>query len=324
MIRTTFFFLFLCLLSIHYGWTKETPSIRNLIEMEEAEIDFTYWSLVIAKTYDPNVDIQAYTERIDALVEAVRKGLPDNSDEAKVMLTHTVLYQSGFWNQGQVHSYNLADPLGKDSRTRLLSYYLDTRKGNCVSMPTLMMAVLDKLDPSLQIYGGAAPLHLFLYFDDRQTGNQLVLETTQGTISYDHQYLINNLGISETSLESGLYLRKLSKKEFLGELATILIEKERSNGNFDQALKYADLVLTLAPKSAVALVQKAAILHEQGYQIQQYYKKTGTEPGSEEMEKLVAYKEEGDNILQQARDLGWRPQSAEEVAAYLESVKAQK
>ena len=56
------------------------------------------------------------------------------------------LYHPGEWNDNKPFQYDLDDPLGtKKPNNKLISNYLKTRKGNCVSMPILVQSLGERL-----------------------------------------------------------------------------------------------------------------------------------------------------------------------------------
>jgi hypothetical protein len=59
----------------------------------------------------------------------------------------------------------------------MLSTYVRTRKGNCVSMPVLFLIVADRI--GLKVRLAAAPLHLFVRYTDA-AGADHNLEATSG------------------------------------------------------------------------------------------------------------------------------------------------
>ena len=76
--------------------------------------------------------------KLRQITSQIHAKLPNNSDQAKVMITQLVLYEWGWDDRGPI-SYDLNDPYGLRIENRLLSRLLETRKGNCVSMPLLFM-----------------------------------------------------------------------------------------------------------------------------------------------------------------------------------------
>ncbi len=121
------------------------------------------------------------------------------------------------------------------------------------------------------------------------------------------------MGISQKAIDNKTYLRDLTKKEFIAELIGVLIAKERRKGNFEKAMKYADLVLKLSPNSDLGLVNKGALYSEIGYK-----KSQGKKLSIEEKEY---YREEADKYIEKAKSLGWEPESREERREYLKTVK---
>ena len=83
---------------------------------------------------------------IDRLVDAARQMAgPNPIDSYKLAAIRRAIYVAGPWNYNRAFSYDLSDPFGKVPANRLLSTYIRTRKGNCVSMPILFMIVADRM-----------------------------------------------------------------------------------------------------------------------------------------------------------------------------------
>ena len=236
-------------------------------------------------------------------------------DMDKFLATKMFLYEAGEWNDYKPFSYDLEDPLGNVLEHQLLSNYIDSRKGNCVSMPTLFLALIERVDSSIPFVGVKVPLHLFCRLEDRQTGDVWNVETTNGGNPARNQWYIDNHKISQTALDNKLYLSDLTKKEYIGELIGTLISKERRAGKFEEALKYAELSLKLSPKSDVGLVQKGALLSEIGYE--KLMKGILTE------EEKNYYHDESEKYINKAFSLGWKPENKEDREEYLKSVKTE-
>jgi len=291
-------------------------SIFDIVNEKENNIDIGLWALIIAKEYDNSVDVQKYLNMLDSLSTVIKRMLAGREkDMDKFLATKMFLYEPGKWNNYKPFSYDLEDPLGHILEHQLLSNYIDSRKGNCVSMPTLFLALMERVDPAIPFVGVKAPLHLFCRLEDRQTGDVWNVETTNGGNPARNQWYIDEMNISQTAIRSGLYLKDLTKKEYIAELIGPLIHKYRREGKFEKALKYADLLLKLSPESDVGLVQKGALLDEMGYQ----KLKDGT---LTEKEKIY-YHDEANKYINKAFSLGWKPESKEERKEYLKSVKTE-
>ncbi len=57
----------------------------------------------------------------------------------KLKILRRFIYEPGEWNDGQAFAYDLSDPLGTKPANRHLAQYLETRRGNCVTMPMLLV-----------------------------------------------------------------------------------------------------------------------------------------------------------------------------------------
>lgn len=296
--------------------TFQNQSIFDLVNIPEDNMDIGLWALIVAEEFDPRIDVNYYLSQLDEFAEEIKQMLASRTkDMDKFLATRMFLYDSDSWNNFNPFSYDLSDPFGEDLSHHLLSNYIDTRKGNCVSMPTLFLALMERVDPNLKIFGVAAPLHLFCRLRDRQTRDVWNVETTNGGNPARNQWYIDKMNISQKALDNNLYLNDLTKKEFIAHLIGALISKERRKGNFEEAMKYVDLVLEIDPKTTVGIVNKGALSAEIAYE--------KTEKGTLTEEEDNFYKSETEKYIAKAKELGWKPESREESKKYIESVKTE-
>ncbi len=304
--------------------TYTGQTIWNLPEIPESEVDIGLWALLIAKEVNPELEIEPYLKQLDELAAAVVKGLPNqDEDMAKLMITQIVLYQPGFWNENKTYAYDLDDPLGNKGNNKLLSTYMDTRKGNCVSMPTLYWAVLERVDANLPIYGSQAPFHLFIRMKDRQKGNLVNMETTNGHTART-EWLISQSGATEKQIESGLYFQNMSKKQFLSILITDLENKAVKKGDLAMAWKYNQLILQLDPHSVHARVNRGAIHHMKAKSIVDEAKSANRPLTPGEKTEIKQLGEKGNREFEFARSKGWEPLEDKHLKAYLERIQSAK
>jgi tetratricopeptide (TPR) repeat protein len=123
------------------------------------------------------------------------------------------------------------------------------------------------------------------------------------------------MNISDEAVKSGLFLRDLNKKEYLAELMTTLVSKERKNENYEQALKYTELILQLSPNSELGLVNKGALLSEIG--------NNKIEEGILSEEEKDYYVKESKKYIDKAISLGWKPESKEDRENYMKSAESE-
>ena len=75
------------------------------------------------------------TAKVDHLASAATRIAADGSYVDKLKAPRQVIYEAGTWNTNRPFVYDHDDPYGHDLRNKLLATYLDTRRGNCGSMP---------------------------------------------------------------------------------------------------------------------------------------------------------------------------------------------
>jgi len=119
-------------------------TVFDLEYVPEENVDIGLWSLIISKTYNSTVDVLHYLEALkDMKYEIDRMIAGRNTDMAKFIMTKMFQFDSGVWNGNKPFMYDLDDPPGENPKNRLLTKYIDTRKGNCVCMPTLFLEYAD-------------------------------------------------------------------------------------------------------------------------------------------------------------------------------------
>ena len=289
-------------------------TLKDIVKESDENIDIGMWALIIAKEYDNSVDVEKYLSELDGMASEIKRMLAGRtSDMDKFLAIRTFLYDAEKWNDENPFSYDLEDPLGNELRHQLLCDYMDSRKGNCVSMPTLFIALMERVDPSVQFVGVKAPLHMFCRLRDRQTGDVWNVEATNGGNPARNQWYIDEMGISQKAVDSRLYLKDLTPREYISALTGVLIAKERRDGNFEKAMEYTDLALKLSPDSDMALVSKGALYAEIGHKASETHELT--------KEEKEYYKSESEKYINKAKSLGWQPESKAQREEYMKTVK---
>ena len=297
----------------------------DLPEIPEEYIDVGLWALVIAKEFDPEVDIESNLQSLDSMAAEINRMLAGrDKDIEKTSMTRTFLYESGVWNNHHPFTYDLDDPLGKRPENQLLNSYLTSRKGNCLSMPVLFIALMERLDPDVPFHAVRAPLHLFCRLRDRQNGDIWNVETTNGGHPARNQWYIETLNIPQKAIDSGLYLQDLTKKELLADLLQPLIYKYRVKEDYATALKYADLALQIDSTSTVGLVSKGALYACLGYNIAEKARNEQRSLTPSDRIKVNRYKMQSKKYIDIAIARGWQPETQEQQRDYLSTIRKQK
>jgi regulator of sirC expression with transglutaminase-like and TPR domain len=177
-----------------------------------------------------------------------------------------VLYQPGPWNDNRPFAYDQSDPLGEKVQHKLLSEYLKTRLGNCVTMPTLFMIVGRGVGLHLTLTD--APLHMLVRYTHAGLPTLNVEATSGGGFARDEWYR-QKLSISDRAIQTGLYLRTHTDRETIALMATTVLDYLLTVGRNEDAIKVADEILAADPKDGYALVKKgsanAAIMKAEFY-----------------------------------------------------------
>jgi regulator of sirC expression with transglutaminase-like and TPR domain len=182
---------------------------------------------------------------------------PRASEGAKIDAVRKVLYEPGPWNGNRPFTYDQSDPFGENVQHKLLSHYLKTRRGNCVTMPTLFMIVGRGIGLNLTLT--TAPLHVLVRYT-RPGLHPFNIEATSGCSSARDEWYRQKMPMSDLAVESGLYLRTHTERETVAVMATTVLDYLASVGRNEEAIKAADAILAANPKDGYTMVRKGSVL----------------------------------------------------------------
>lgn len=297
--------------------------------VKEASIDIGLWALIVAREYDSTVDVQANLVILDSMAAEIRRMLAGRTrDFDKLLAVRMFMFDPGPWNGNHPFTYDLDDPRGRRTENKLLSTYLKTRKGNCVSMPTLTLALMERIDPNVQLYGGLAPRHVFCRYHDRQTKDAFNFEPANGGTPARNEWMIEESNISQAAVDKGTYLRDLTKKEFVTILMETLVIKHRRAEAYRDALRYADLMVKIAPNLISPIMMKMTAqmdLHDV-YAYRNRAWKRGEAPAltTAEREEWRRLHEAVIIAMKKIDDMGWVEETEEQRRAYLQRIEEEK
>lgn len=283
-------------------WILKTP---------ETKIDLTKAKLTIDHMIDPNINEVATGKALDDLVSAIKATLPPNASKQNTLIgLRRYIYLAGEWNHSQPFSYDLDDPFGNNIQSKLIANYLSNKKGNCVSMPILVLLLGQKL--GLDISLSTAPEHLFLKFNNG-TGQTVNLEATNKAAPVDDAVYLSQYPMSDASIKSGIYMQSLNKKETVSVMMTTLMEAFYQRNDQENVIAVADLALKYYPKNISAMLHKGtayATIIQQEYE--QNYPLPSMIPATL-MPRFLELNKNRDYWYDQAEALGFvRPDQANE------------
>jgi regulator of sirC expression with transglutaminase-like and TPR domain len=236
------------------GQTTGAPAaaVREVLSAPDNRLDYARAKLAFDRIIDPSLNVEATLAEVERLARSSTAiAGPNATPERKLSALRQVIYQSGDWNGGRLFSYDHADPLGQNVRNKLLSTYLATRRGNCVSMPVLMLLVGDRMGLNLSL--STAPLHVFVRYTD-PSGREMNLEATSGGHPSRTLWYRQNLPMTDRAIESGLYMRTLSRRE-VAHMASTVVDFLMIEGRFQEAIEVAEVILQHYPRDGYTLVK---------------------------------------------------------------------
>jgi regulator of sirC expression with transglutaminase-like and TPR domain len=224
--------------------------------------DMAEIKLAIDRMVAPGVDVAANLKIIDGMaddIERMRADAGATSDFDKLAILKRYIYEPGPWNAGRVSSYDLDDPLGLRPENRLLSDYLIDRRGNCVSMPMLLMILGNRM--GLKMTLAEAPQHSLVKFTDSE-GREWNLEATSGGgFSRESHYRKQMPDMTEAAVKNGIYLRGMPRDETIAFIVSgMLVAHLMDVGRLEDAVAVSDRLLTHAPQSIRLKLTRASVL----------------------------------------------------------------
>ncbi len=100
-----------------------------------------------------------------------------------------------------------------------------------------------------------------------------------------------------------------------------MVSKYRDQKEYRKALKFADLILQVNPKSGVGLVQKGALSSWIAYEILETAKSGNRDLSEKEEQEFNKYNLDSKKYIDAAITLGWQPESTQSKQKYLNTIE---
>lgn len=248
-------------------------SMKQIMRLEDEEIDLATAVLVLSSDWNPNVKRRRYISRLDDMAYEIRNRLAAENigiNYRAISVINEYLYDElGFGSVSEA----------KNPNDLFLHSVLDNKRGYCLSLSILYLSLGERLD--LPLYGVVVPGHFFVRYDGG--GVRFNIETTgRGgysddehyrekfnvpNVGWDHIYMLNlsniqtlgcflnNLGSVYTEMgdiESGLLAFKKaveinpSLSESRANLGNIYLQK----GMVDEAIQQYQMSLRINDNNA--------------------------------------------------------------------------
>ncbi len=125
------FFLYL-FYSISYSQSSYTgQSVENIFDLPEEEINIGVASLILAKEFYPNMNVEFFLYSFNFMAQRFNKvfGQYENPDD-RVRALNTYFYKPGHWNDGITFSYDDEDLHVTKLSNRFINGYIASKKGS--------------------------------------------------------------------------------------------------------------------------------------------------------------------------------------------------
>jgi len=278
-------------------------SVRSILAVPDSQLDFARAKLAFDRNIDTSFNADATFAEVERLAtHATALAGAGANDAAKLAAVRRVIYTSGAWNGNRPFSYDLADPLGQNVRNKLLSTYLATRRGNCVSMPIMFLLVGERMGLNLSL--STAPLHVFVRYTD-PAGREMNLETTSGGHPARTLWYRQQMPMSDRAVKSGLYLRTLTRRETVALMATTVMEFLMTEGRFQEAIEVAEVILQSSPRDGHTMVKLGSAYAElmRTEFVERYPNPALIPPATRARYAMLAQRNQ--QMFQAAEALGW-------------------
>lgn len=300
-----FYVLFALFLTATSVLSDIRADVRELFTRDMGTLDFARVKIEVDRMIDPSIDVDAQLAQVDQMVATIRTMLPPNATSwDKVETIRRYIYQAGAWNDGRAFSYDHDDPYGLDVRNKLLSDYIQDRRGNCITMPFLFIILGQRL--GLDVTPAMAPLHVFVKFTDDQ-GLTHNLEATSGAGRARDQHYRNLLPITDEAIANGVFLKPLTAEQSVAVIAAVVVEELIQQTRYHDAMAVADILLDHYPMFAYIMVKKGTAAYHL-LQTKFHDKYPTAQDVPEDQRPYLAYLQRvNQSTFDRAESLGWRP-----------------
>jgi regulator of sirC expression with transglutaminase-like and TPR domain len=225
-------------------------------QVEDERIDLLRAALTIARTQYPQLDIDSYIYRVDAIARRVAARIRDIGDIAQTIYAlNTVLFKE---EQLCGNRENYYDP-----RNSFLNDVLDHRLGIPITLALIYMEVARRI--GFPLFGVGMPGHFLLKHYDVEGRQVLIDAFNSGHIlsARDCRQRLQEIYDGQLTFQPE-FLMSVSRRQMLTRILNNLKTIYLSTRNFRKALPIVDLILVIYPRSPEDVKQRAHLRYSLG------------------------------------------------------------
>lgn len=241
---------------------EHDPTIDELVAMtndELASIDPVIISLVVAKGIPSFADLrtQDYVQAVDAWAAQIRNDTNRHSyrfNQDPSAFNNSMADFKISWLASDINSlfqvdYDVLDFDFSDPSNLFLNGIVDRRRGTCVSMPMLYVAIGWRLGYPIKLV--PVPTHIFARWDDGK--ERINIEATGYGASYTDSHYEQEFFVSQQCKQRGGELASLTPRETLAMLILARYSYWAAIGDSERRFKDALRANLLYPTNALAM-----------------------------------------------------------------------
>ena len=220
-------------------------------DIEDERIDLLRAALTFARIEDPQLDIEHYVRRVDALAKRVAAKVQDPDDPVQMIAAmNEVLFQEEVFRGNSVDYYS--------PRNSFLQHVLDRQLGIPISLALVYMEVARRI--SFSLYGVGMPGHFLVKHYDVDGHAILIDAFERGSIvtEEDCRQKLDSIYSGQVALQPE-FLLAVTRRQMLTRMLNNLRSVYLSQRDFRRAVQVVDLVLVIYPRSPEDVKQRAVL-----------------------------------------------------------------
>lgn len=271
MCKTTFYIILITVTLITNNFSQ-TPKKNNyhlyekafqeLLQMLNGQnpIDFKRAVFISENPYlNGSSDYGKFCDTIARIADVLKAAIKQRGFEqyktAGNWAVYAYMMDSIDLNNYTPYTYDFEDFLGdKDWRNTFVTKLINTKKGNCYSLPILYKILCQEIGAKASL--ALAPNHLYIKHINEE-GQWTNLELTNGGFPRD-QWIIQQMAISVEAIKNGVYMEPLTDKEDVTLTVYGLLSAYQYQHGYDNFFfNGVDSALQYFPKCMPLLIMKA-------------------------------------------------------------------
>jgi hypothetical protein len=214
--------IFLFTSTLCFSQTKEEQlrykaAFDELLAMLNGEQPYSFKRAVYLSEnayYKGKWNYQEYCDEINQICDYIKKTIRErglqNYKTAGNWGAYHYMFEPNEMNNEVTYTYNYDDFLSKkDWTSRFVRKLMQTKKGNCVSLPYFYKILCEEL--GYHAYLAQAPMHFYITHQD-EGGKWVNLEATSGSFSRS-SFIMESFEITAEQIASKIYMMPLNNKE---------------------------------------------------------------------------------------------------------------